>query len=62
MIHTKTLDELKQSDLYGSVVISHCGCNLSSALSAQHFPLAMQPHYHSKDAPLQNALVNIGVL
>jgi len=43
MTHTNSLVELEQSGKYGSVVISNCGCNLSSILSAQHFSFGHAP-------------------
>ncbi len=43
MSQKKSLLELEQSGQYGSVVISHCGCDLSSALSAQHFSFEHVP-------------------
>lgn len=43
MTHTKSLVELEQSGKYGSVVISNCGCNMSSILSAQHFSFGHAP-------------------
>ncbi|MCU7941027.1 MAG: hypothetical protein KZQ74_07105 [gamma proteobacterium symbiont of Bathyaustriella thionipta] len=48
MTHKKSLVELEQSGKYGSVVISNCGCNMSSTLSAQHFSFE-----HVPSLPLQ---------
>ena len=48
MTQKKSLLELEQSGQYGSVVIAHCGCNMSSVLSAQHFSFE-----HAPSLPLQ---------
>lgn len=44
MTHKKSLLELEQSGKYGSVVISNCGCDISSQLSAQHFSFEHAPY------------------
>ena len=44
MTHKKSLLELEQSDKYGSVVISNCGCDISLELSTQHFSFEQVPY------------------
>lgn len=53
MKHKKSLAELEQSGQYGSVVIRNCGCNISTALCAQHFSFA-----HAPSLPLKGCTAN----
>lgn len=53
MTHSKSLAELEQSGAYGSVVISNCGCRISSILSAQHFSFR-----HAPALPLKGCTAN----
>ena len=53
MTHKKSLVELEQSGLYGSVVIASCSCDLSSKLSAQHFSFG-----HAPSLPLAGCTAN----